>query len=123
MITLIDPEARGAAFPLPAGHLRSRLPILLCPAPSPLRQIHSALIESVRSLGHGVGDVEDACWEVLADIWGALSEVRRARNSKLACVHTCVCVCMFVCVSTCASARLIVLCMVQLLLMRGQAVN
>ncbi|KIY98150.1 hypothetical protein MNEG_9811 [Monoraphidium neglectum] len=47
------------------------------------KEIHSALIESVRSLGHGVGDVEDACWEVLADIWGALSEEGAADESAL----------------------------------------
>jgi hypothetical protein len=44
------------------------------PPHHPPPQIYAALHTSIRSLRHGVGDVEDACWEVLADAWGGLSE-------------------------------------------------
>jgi hypothetical protein len=47
------------------------------PPPSP-SQIHAALTAVIRTLPHGVGDVEDACYEVIADAWGALAEGKDA---------------------------------------------
>lgn len=54
----------------------------LLPPSKPRRQIHGALADTLRSLPHGAGDVEDACWEVVADAWGALSEVSGSRSAN-----------------------------------------